>query len=108
MTADQRLNQLEPLVAQTLAVVNRHTEQLQQLVDIALQHSDSIEFVLRELSGVRTDLDELKHKTSGIQQSQSLTGTRIGGVENAVSLLRIQMTGLDTKLDRILGLLDKS
>ena len=31
MTADQRFDQLEPLVSQTLAVADRHTAQLKQI-----------------------------------------------------------------------------
>ena len=33
MTADQRFDQLEPLVSQTLAVADRHTAQLKQISD---------------------------------------------------------------------------
>ena len=75
MTADQRLDQLEPLVSQTLAVVDRHTAQLKKLVDIGIRQSDNLEFTMRQLDEfrqeVRTDLDELKHKVSGIQQNYS-------------------------------------
>ena len=31
MTADQRFDQLDPLVSQTLAVADRHTAQLKQI-----------------------------------------------------------------------------
>ncbi|MDQ2793874.1 MAG: hypothetical protein M3Y12_07695 [Bacteroidota bacterium] len=137
MTADQRLDQLEPLVSQTLAVADRHTAQLKQistavnhlqdavgqLLEAGLIQSDSIQFVLREVSELRqevqTDLDIVKHQTSGIQQDQSLTGTRIGDMENSVSFIGSQVagldakvtgldakvTGLDAKLDQLLGLL---
>ena len=123
MTADQRLDQLEPLVSQTLAVADRHTAQLRQisttvghlqeavgqLLETGQVQSDNIQFVLRELSElrqeVRTDLDIVKHQTSGIQQNQSLTSTRIGDMENAVALTGIQMTNLDAKFEKLLGLL---
>ena len=123
MTADQRLDQLEPLVSQTLAVADRHTAQLRQisttvghlqeavgqLLETGQVQSDNIQFVLRELSElrqeVRTDLDIVKHQTSGIQQNQSLTNTRIGDMENAVALMGIQMTNLDAKFEKLLGLL---
>ena len=133
MTADQRLDQLEPLVSQTLAVADRHTAQLRQisttvghlqeavgqLLEAGQVQSNNIQFVLRELSEVRTDLDVVKHRTNGIQQNQSLTSTRIGDMENAVSLMGIQVTGLDAKvtgldakvsgldvkMDQLLGLL---
>ena len=130
MTADQRFDQLEPLVSQTLAVADRHTAQLKQisgavnqlleatgqLLEAGQVQSDNIQFVLRELSGARTELselrqevrmnlDELKHKTNGTQQNKSLTSTRIGDLENAVSVMGTQMTSPDAKMDRLLGLL---
>ncbi|AWM34622.1 hypothetical protein [Hymenobacter nivis] len=105
MTADQRLDQLEPLVAQTLAVADRHTAQLKQIYGAVNQlleagkiQSDDVQFVLREMS-------ELTYKVGAVEQNQSIANTRIGDVENAVSLVGIQVANLDTKLDRILGLL---
>ncbi|WP_310398102.1 hypothetical protein [Hymenobacter sp.] len=128
MTADQRLDQLEPLVSQTLAVADRHTAQLKQIFGVVNQlleagkvQSDNTQFALRELGElrqevrtelgglrqeVRTELSEVKHKLSATEQNQSITNTRIGDVENAVSLMGIQVANLDAKLDRILGLLD--
>jgi phage shock protein A len=120
MTADQRLDQLEPLVSQTLAVADRHTAQLRQ-ISITVSHlqeavgqlleagqvqSDNIQFVLRELSEMRQeihqkllpDLDVVKHQTYGIQQNQSLTSTRLGDLENAVTLVGSQVSGLDAKV----------
>ena len=126
MTADQRLDQFEPLVSQTLAVADRHTAQLRQIYGAVNQlleageiQRDNTQFVLRELSElrqeVRTNLDDLKHKAYGIQQNQSLTSTRLGDLENAVSLmgsqvagLDVKVTGLDAKLDQLLGLLGGS
>ena len=139
MTADQRLDQLEPLVSQTLAVADRHTAQLKQifgavnqLLDAGQIQSDNTQFILRELGElrqeVRTELGELRQgvqvelndtrrevqaelrelqdKANGVSQNQSITNTRIGDVENAVSLMGMQVANLDTKLDRILGLLN--
>ena len=81
-------------------MADRHTAQLKQLVGLGIQQSANMVFTMREL-------DEPKHKMSGIQQNLSITNTRIGEVENAISLMGIQVTSLDTKLDRILDLLDK-
>ena len=139
MTADQRLDQLEPLVSQTLAVADRHTAQLKQifgavnqLLDAGQIQSDNTQFILRELGELRqevrtelgelrqevqvelndtrrevqTELRELQDKANGVSQNQSITNTRIGDVENAVSLMGMQVANLDIKLDRILGLLD--
>lgn len=115
MTADQRLDQLEPLVSQTLAVADRHTAQLKQifgavnqLLEAGRVQSDNAQFVLREVSELRqevqTEFGELTHKIGAIEQNQSIANTRISDVENAVSLVGIQVANLDTKLDRILGL----
>ena len=46
MTADQCLDQLEPLVPYTLAVVDRHVAQLKKLVDIGIRQSDNLEFAI--------------------------------------------------------------
>jgi uncharacterized membrane-anchored protein len=113
MTADQRL---EPLVSQTLAVADRHTAQLKQifgavnqLLEAGKVQSDDVQFVLREVGELRqevqAELGKLTYKIGAIEKSQSIANTRIGDVENAVSLVGIQVTNLDTKLDRILGLL---
>ncbi|AMJ64482.1 hypothetical protein [Hymenobacter sp. PAMC 26628] len=123
MTADQRPDQLEPLVSQTLAVADRHTAQLKQifgavnqLLEAGKVQSDDVQFVLREmdelrqevradLGNVQAELGKLTHKIGAIEQNQSIANTRIGDVENAVSLVGIQVINLDTKLDRILDLL---
>lgn len=96
MTADQRLEQLEPLISQTLAVADRHTAQLKQIYGILSQHSDSLQFILKEMVEVRQDVGELKQ---GMAALQELTTVRLDAVDT-------NLVGLDTKLDRILGLLD--
>ena len=123
MTADQRLDQLEPLVSQTLAVADRHTAQLKQIVGIVTQlleagsvQSVNTQFVLREMgelrqdvnqeiSGVKKEMQELKEEVS---QGQSMTNLRLGIMENSLSIFGVKVTDLGTKLDRILGLLDGS
>lgn len=123
MTADQRLDQLEPLVSQTLAVADRHTAQLKQIFGIVTQlleagsvQSDNTQFVLREMgelrqdvnqeiSGVKKEVQALKEEVS---QGQSMTNLRLGVMENSLSIVGVKVTDLGTKLDRILGLLDGS
>ncbi len=99
MTADQRLDQLEPLVSQTLAVADRHTTQLKQIIGIVSQQSDDIQFVLREIIEVKQDIGELKQGMVALSEVQKTTNSRLDVVDASIS-------GLDTKLDRILGLLD--
>ena len=55
MTADDRLNQLEPVVAEVITILDRHTNQLKQLtiatgqiITAISQQGDSISFLLRE------------------------------------------------------------
>jgi hypothetical protein len=62
MTADQRLDQLEPMLAQGLAQGDRTTAQLTQLrnqvavvAESVGQHSDSFQFIFKELAAVRDE-----------------------------------------------------
>ena len=103
MTVDQRLDQLEPLVSQTLAVADRHTAQLKQIYGILSQHSDTLQFILREMVEVKQDIGELKQGMGALQES---TTVRLEAVDANISGLGTNLGGLDTKLDRILGLLD--
>ena len=101
MTADQRLDQLELLVSQMLAVADRHTTQLKQFVGFAIQHSDDIQLAVRELSDVKQDVGELKKSVDILVDAQEITNERLSTVDTTLA-------NLDTKLDRLLGLLDKS
>lgn len=102
MTADQRLDQLEPLVSQTLAVADRHTAQLRQIYGILSQHSDTLQFILREMVEVKQDVGELKQDVGelkiGMNALYETTTDRLEAVNTNIS-------GLDTKLDQLLGLL---
>lgn len=84
MTADQRLDQLEPLVSQTLAVADRHTAQLKQIIGIVSQQSENTRFLLVELVKMKGEISELK-------------------ADSAVS--KTAQATMDSKLDRILDLL---
>jgi len=123
MTADQRLDQLEPLVSQTLAVADRHTAQLKQIIGIVSQllefgsvQSDNTQFVLREMSELRQDVNreingvkkEVQEMKEDINQAQSMMTLRLGVMENTISIVSTKVTDLAPKLDRILSLLDGS
>jgi chromosome segregation ATPase len=74
MTADQRLDQLEPLLAEAMTILDRHTAQLKQLTNavgqlttIAIQQSENISFLLNEhvimkdgIATLKSDVAELK------------------------------------------------
>lgn len=101
MTADQRLDQLEPLVSQTLAVADRHTAQLKQLVNLVTQQSDNIQFVLKELEAVK----EKQIATDATIETISSTVKTLGSTLETVSS---KVESVDTKLDQLLGLLGSS
>ena len=103
MTADQRLDQFEPLVSQTLAVADRHTAQLKQIYGTLGQHSDSLQFILEEMVEIKQDVGGLKQ---GMVALQEATNARLDVVDANISGLGTNLGGLNTKLDRILGLLD--
>ena len=55
MTTDDRLNQLEPVIAEVITILDRHTNQPKQLtiatgqiITAMSQQDDSISFLLRE------------------------------------------------------------
>ena len=110
MTVDHRLDQLEPLVSQTLAVADRHTAQLKQIYGVLSQHSDSLQFILKEMVEVRQNVSELKQDVGDLKQGMGAlhetTNTRFDAVGVSINSLGTNLGGLDTKLDRILGLLD--
>ena len=91
MTADQRLDQLEPLVSQTLAVADRHTAQLKQIIGIISQQSENTQFLLGEMIKVKNEISELKTDISELKADSASSKT-------------VQAT-MDSKLDRIIDLL---
>jgi len=105
MTSDQRLDQLEPLISQTLAVADRHTAQLRQIANVVIQQSDNMEFALRELHEVKQEVSGLKRELSVLNEGQAMTNLRLGVMENSVSVVDAKVTNLDSKLDRLLNLL---
>ncbi len=93
MTADERLDQLEPLLSEALTVLDRHTYQLKQLsasmgqlTTVLGQQGDNIAFLLREQLAMKGDIVEMKDTIIGVKAQQE---------------------GMDGKLDQILQLLQK-
>ena len=87
MTADQRLDQLEPLVSQTLAVADRHTAQLKQIYGAINQllkagqvQSENIQFVLKELV-------EVKDAIAATNAKVETTDTKIDALDSQVVAL---------------------
>ena len=82
MTADERLDQLEPLLSEALTVLDRHTYQLKQLnsavgqlnstvsqlANVATPQGDNISFLLREQLAMKTQQDGMNGKLDQILQ----------------------------------------
>ena len=93
MTADDRLDQLEILLSESMTILDRHTAQLKQLSNavsqlstLAVHQSDNISFLLKEQAEMRAEQAEIRAEQAIMQ-----TG----------------MVGIDSKIDQILQLLQK-
>ena len=100
MTADDRLDQLEPLLSEALTVLDRHTYQLKQLsasvsqlTNAVVQQGDNISFLLREQLEMKGDIVEMKGDI--VEMKNTITG------------VKDKQDGMDGKLDQILQLLQK-
>lgn len=67
MTPEKRLNQLEPVVAEMVAQLDRVTAQNRTLVIVVTQNteaivtqSDNIQFLLHEVAELKTEVGDLK------------------------------------------------
>lgn len=92
MTADQRLDQLEPIISEAITILDRHTAQLKQLsnavgtlTDSAIKQSDSISYLLTEvilikdrLTSLENDVAELKGDVAEIKQGQQAMQAEFG------------------------------
>ena len=84
MTADQRLDQLEPILSEAITVLDRHTFQLKQLstavgslIELMIKQSDNISFLLQEnivikdrLTGLEADVAAIKGKQDSMDKKQ--------------------------------------
>lgn len=101
MTSDQRLDQLEPLVSQTLAVADRHTAQLKQIIGILSQQSENTEFLLKELIKVKEKQVTTDAKIEAVDAKIETVSSTLGTVSSRIE-------AADAKIDRILDLLSGS
>ena len=120
MTPDERISQIELLLAETMAILDRHTAQLKQhtgllinLTEVAAQHSDNIRFLLREVSDVKTqqsvmqaDLRDLKADMSGVKADVSDLKADMSGVKADVGDLKADMSGVKEQQTTMNGKLD--
>ena len=101
MTPDEHLNQLEPLLSETLAILDRHTAQLKQhtgllnqlltitgrLVTIADQQSENICFILREQAEIKIQLGEMQTEQVGMKAQQTETNGKLDLILNQLGNL---------------------
>ena len=112
MTPEKRLNQLEPIMAEVSAQVDRVTAQNRQLITTVTQQSDDIQFLLRETSVIKQDVQFLLRETSVIKQDVSETKVDVSEMKVDISELKKgqsrleqDVSGLNQKIDLILQLL---
>lgn len=95
MTPEKRLDQLEPVVAEVLAQLDRVTAQNRTLsiatsqnTQAIIAQSDNIQFLLHEVADLKTTFADFKQEVNA----------RFDGVNN-------RLDGLDAKMDLILKIL---
>ena len=128
MTADDRLDQLEPLLSEALTVLDGHTKQLRQLTTIAeqlvtaaSQQSENISFLLNEQMALKSQVGEVRGELYGMKMQFSVvrnhlaelttqqqnTDEQLAGVKAELTGLKTDVAGMDGKLDLLVQLLQK-
>ena len=100
MTADQRLDQLEPLVAEVMAAVDRHTDLIEQLLHLITQQHENNQLLLQELTKSPTAAMGAATETEATAFDAAVISTKLGATEAKLDVI-------GHKFDRIIGLLDK-
>jgi chromosome segregation ATPase len=108
MTADQRLDQLEPLLSEAMTILDRHTAQLKQLTNavgqlttIATQQSDNISFLLREHVIIKTDVATLKTDVATLKTDVATLKTDVATLKTDVATLKTDVATLKTDVAEI-------
>ncbi len=96
MTADQRLDQLEPILSEAITVLDRHTFQLKQLgtavgslIELMTKQSDNIAFLLQENIAIKDRLTKLEGDVATLKSD--------------VAEIKEKQNSIDSKLDLILA-----
>ena len=91
MTPEKRLNQLEPVVAEMVAQLDRVTAQNRTLVIVVTQNteaivtqSDNIQFLLHEVAELKTEVGDLKTEVGDLKTE---INRRFDAVESKVDLI---------------------
>ncbi len=103
MTADQRLDQLEPLLSEAMTILDRHTAQFKQLTNavsqlaaFATQQSDNIAFLLREHILIKTDVATLKTDVATLKTDVTALKSDVATLKTDVATLKTDVTTLRT------------
>ena len=109
MTADQRLDQLEPLLSEAMTILDRHTAQLKQLTNavgllttIATQQSDNISYLLREHIIIKADVATLKTDVATLKTDVATLKTDVATLKTDVAEIKEMQQEIHSKLDLIL------
>jgi chromosome segregation ATPase len=109
MTADQRLDQLEPLLSEAMTILDRHTAQLKQLANavgllttIATQQSDNISYLLREHIIIKADVATLKTDVATLKTDVATLKTDVATLKTDVAEIKQMQQEITGKLDLIL------
>ena len=109
MTADQRLDQLEPLLSEAMTILDRHTAQLKQLTNavgqltiIATQQSDNISFLLREHVIIKADIATLKTDVATLKADVATLKTDVATLKTGVAEIKRLQQETNDKLDLLL------
>ena len=107
MTADDRLNQLEPLLAETITILDRHTNQLKQLNNISGQLTGSVGQLTGSVGQLTGSVGQLS--TAMVQQSDNITFLLREQMEMKADIADLKTGQAETngKLDQLLQLLQK-
>lgn len=109
ITADQRLDQLEPLLSEAMTILDRHTAQLKQLTNavgllttIATQQSDNISYLLREHIIIKADVATLKTDVATLKTDVATLKTDVATLKTDVAEVKQMQQEITGKLDLIL------
>ena len=117
MTADQRLDQLEPVLSEAITVLDRHTFQLKQLntavgtlTGLMTKQSDNISFLLAEnvhikerLTRIESDVAELKSDVAELKSDVAGLKSDVAELKSDVAELKHSQINISSKLDLILS-----
>ncbi|GAA4499783.1 hypothetical protein GCM10023172_18950 [Hymenobacter ginsengisoli] len=112
MAADQRLDQLEPLLSEAMTILDLHTAQLKQLTNavgqlttLAVQQSDNISFLLREHIVIKADVAELKTSVAGLKTDVAELKTDVTSLKTDVTEIKTSQQAMHTELNDKLDLI---